>query len=181
MGAAREIVSRCRFTFLLTPPEFTTMSSSSMLPFQTEYLFSYRAGIAPPEVIGPAPADIRFNFPLTGGEVWGPKLTGKVRGGGADFATLRTDGVVLVDVRGVLEAHDSALIDISYQGMLDLGAEGHANFLKGVMPPELKVRAAPRFRTAHPAYQWLNRLQCVSVGEADLAKGEIRYDVYALR
>ncbi len=152
-----------------------------MLTYQTEHLFSYRATIAAPEVIGPCPGDIRLNFPLTGGEVSGPKLSGKVKGGGADFATLRTDGVILVDVRGTLESDDGALIDIAYQGVLDLGEDGYANFLKGVMPPELKVRAAPRFRTAHPAYQWLNRLQCFSIGEADLAKQEITYDVYALR
>ena len=143
-----------------------------MLAYQTEHLFSYRATIAAPEVIGPCPGDIRLNFPLTGGEVSGPKLSGKVKGGGADFATLRTDGVILVDVRGTLESDDGALIDIAYQGVLDLGADGYANFLKGVMPPELKVRAA---------YQWLNRLQCFSIGEADLAKQEITYDVYALR
>ena len=152
-----------------------------MYSHQTEHLFSYRAGIAPPQVIGPAPLDVRFNFGLTGGEVWGPKLTGKVLPGGADFATLRSDGVVLVDVRGTLESNDGALIDITYQGVLDLGPDGHANFLAGKMPAELKVRAAPRFRTAHPAYQWLNRLQCYSIGEADLAKLEIGYDVYALR
>ncbi|WP_295678980.1 DUF3237 domain-containing protein [uncultured Nevskia sp.] len=152
-----------------------------MFAYETEYLFSYRASIAPPEVIGPAPGDIRFNFALTGGEISGPKLQGKVRGGGADFATLRSDGVVLVDVRGTLESHDGALIDITYQGMLDLGPDGYANFLAGQMPAELKVRTAPRFRTAHPAYQWLNRIQCYSIGEADLAKLEIGYDVYALR
>lgn len=151
-----------------------------MFKYQTEHLFSYRTGIAPPEVIGPAPGDIRFNFPLTGGEISGPKLNGKVRAGGADFATLRTDGVILLDVRGTLETQDGALIDIAYQGVLDLGPDGHANFLQGKMPPELKVRATPRFRTAHPAYQWLNRLQCYSIGEADMGKMEIAYDVYAL-
>ncbi len=152
-----------------------------MFSHQVEHLFSYRTGIASPQVIGPAPQDIRFNFALTGGEIWGPKLTGKVLAGGADCATLRTDGVVLVDVRGTLETHDGALIDIAYRGVLDLGPDGHANFLQAKMPPELKVRAAPRFRTAHPGYQWLNRLQCYSIGEANLAKLEIGYDIYALR
>lgn len=152
-----------------------------MFAYQTEHLFSYRSAISAPEVIGPCPGDIRFNFPLTGGEVWGPKLAGKVRSGGVDFATLRTDGVILLDVRGTLESADGALIDVAYGGVLDLGPEGHTNFLNGIMPAELKIRATPRFRTAHPAYQWLNRLQCYSIGEADLAKQEISYDVYALR
>jgi hypothetical protein len=152
-----------------------------MFTYETEHLFSYRAGLLPPEVVGPCPGDIRLNFPIADGEVWGPKLSGKVKPGGVDFATLRTDGVILVDVRGMLESSDGALIDVAYQGVLDLGPDGHANFLQGIMPPELKVRATPRFRTAHPAYQWLNRLQCYSIGEANLAKQEIAYDVYALK
>lgn len=152
-----------------------------MFAHQTEHLFSYRLDIAPPEVIGPCPGDVRFNFPLTGGEVWGPRLSGKVRPGGADFATLRSDGIIILDVRGILESKDGALIDIAYSGVLDLGADGYANFLKGEMPQDLQIRAAPRFRTAHPAYQWLNRLQCYSIGTADLAKQSATYEVYALR
>lgn len=151
-----------------------------MISHKVEHLFSYRSGIAAPDVVGPCPADVRFNFALTGGEVWGPRLTGKVKAGGGDFATLRTDGVIVLDVRGMLESHDGALIDIAYSGVIDLGPEGHANFLKGVMPTELKACAAPRLRVAHPAYQWLNRLQCYSIGEANLARQEITYDVYAL-
>ena len=151
-----------------------------MIEYSSEHLFSYRVGITPPDVVGPCPGDIRLNFGLTGGEVWGPALKGRVRPGGADFATLRSDGVILVDVRGLLESADGALIDIAYSGMLDLGPDGYANFLQGVMPPELKIRVAPRLRTAHPAYQWLNRLQCYGIGEADLAKQQATYDVYAL-
>ena len=152
-----------------------------MLAHQTEHLFSYRVAIAAPEVIGPCPGDVRFNFPLTGGEVWGPQLSGKVRPGGVDFATLRTDGVIILDVRGLLESNDGALIDIAYSGVLDLGPDGYANFLKGVMPPQLQIRAVPRFRTAHPSYHWLNRLQCYAIGAADLAAQSATYDVYALR
>lgn len=152
-----------------------------MIDYQTEHLFSYRVGVTAPDVVGPCPADIRINFGLTGGEVWGPKLKGRVRPGGADFAALRNDGVIMVDVRGLLESHDGALIDIAYTGVLDLGPDGYANFLKGITPPELKIRAAPRLLTAHPAYQWLNRLQCFAIGEADLVKQQASYDVYALR
>jgi hypothetical protein len=150
-----------------------------MFPYETQHLFSYRATLGAPVVIGPCPNDIRLNFPLTGGEVWGPKLSGKVKSG-TDFATLRTDGVILVDVRAAMESDDGALIDVAYQGVLDLGSEGYANFRQGIMPQQLKVRVAPRFRTGHPTYHWLNRLQCYAIGEADLGKQEIAYDVYAM-
>jgi hypothetical protein len=123
-----------------------------MLPFQTEHLFNYRLAVAPPQVIGPVPGDVRLDFAVMGGEASGPRLQGLVKPGGTDFATLRADGVILVDARGILESHDCALIEITYTGMIDLGPDGYADFLKGAAPALLDVRATPRFRTAHPAY-----------------------------
>jgi hypothetical protein len=35
--------------------------------------------------------------------------------------------------------------------------------------------------TAHPDYTWLNRLQCVGIGEASPERSEVCYDVYAVR
>jgi hypothetical protein len=87
-----------------------------MNPYQIEHFFTYRLQLAPPQVIGPVPGDVRIDFPIVGGEITGPRLQGSVKPGGADFGTLRTDGVFLVDVRGALESHDGALIEITYTG-----------------------------------------------------------------
>jgi Protein of unknown function (DUF3237) len=47
--------------------------------YRPEYIFSYTAQVRlPPEVIGPTPDGIRVNFYVTGGEVDGPKLKGKL-------------------------------------------------------------------------------------------------------
>jgi len=151
-----------------------------MNPYQIEHLFTYRLQLAPPQVIGPVPGDVRIDFPVIGGEITGPRLQGSVKPGGADFGTLRTDGVFLVDVRGALESHDGALIEITYTGVMDLGPDGYEKFLKGEAPATAAVRAAPRFRTAHPAYAWMNRLQCISIGTATPATPEVVFDVYAL-
>ncbi|HXY67756.1 MAG TPA: DUF3237 domain-containing protein [Mycobacterium sp.] len=101
--------------------------------------------------------------------------------GGADFGTLRTDGVFMVDVRGALESHDGALIEITYTGVMDLGPDGYEKFLGGEAPSSAAVRATPLFRTAHPAYTWMNRLQCFSIGQATPATPEVLFDVYALK
>ncbi len=45
----------------------------------------------------------------------------------------------------------------------------------------LPRRVVPRFLTAHPDYLWLNRLQCIGVGQVNLESLEVAYDVYALR
>jgi hypothetical protein len=84
-------------------------------------------------------------------------------------------------VRATIETHEGALIHMAYTGVGDLGADGHQKFLDGVLPPRLQLRAASRFQTAHPAYQWLTRLRCLNVGEADLERFEAGYDVYAVR
>ncbi|MBZ5599706.1 MAG: DUF3237 domain-containing protein [Acidobacteriia bacterium] len=153
-----------------------------MLPYSLEHICSYSAKLQnPPEVIGPVAEGLRVNFYVTSGEVTGPKIRGIVRPVGGDWLTIRTDGIALLDVRATIETHDQALIYIAYTGVGDMGEDGHRNFLKGVLPPKLPLRVVPRFQTSHPAYLWLNRLQCLNIGEADLERFEVRYDTYAVR
>lgn len=147
-----------------------------------EHICSYSAGLhAPPELIGPVPEGVRATFFISGGEVSGPKLRGKIRSVGADWALVRQDGVLELDVRTTLETHDGALIYTHYRGLGDLGADGYQKFLAGQLPPRLPLRTTPAFRTSAPQYQWLHRRLCVGIGEADLEKFIVSYDVYALR
>jgi hypothetical protein len=54
--------------------------------YDLEHIFSYTVTIAEPEVVGPIPGGVRANLYATGGEVTGPKLTGKVRPVGGRLA-----------------------------------------------------------------------------------------------
>lgn len=54
-------------------------------------------------------------------------------------------------------------------------------FLDGNPTTQFPIRTVPRFITSHPDYLWLNRLQCVSIGEGNLDESYAAYDVYALR
>lgn len=151
-----------------------------MFDYCLDHLFSFTATLNPPEVIGPVSEGIRANFYITGGEVNG-KIQGKLRGVGGDSFALRQDGVGLLDVRATIETHDGALIYAAYSGVGDLGADGYEKFLRGEVPKTLPLRIVPRFQTAHPAYAWLNRLQCVGIGEGNFEHFNARYDVYAVR
>jgi hypothetical protein len=145
-----------------------------------EHLFSYTVTLqTPPEVIGPVAEGIRVNFYLTGGEIRGPRCSGKLLPVGADWLLIRKDGVGVVDVRATMEMHDGALVYAAYTGLLDLGPDGYDAFVNGVLPPKFPIRTAPRFQTAHPAYAWMNRVQAYAVGEVDLASALVSYDVYA--
>jgi hypothetical protein len=152
-----------------------------MFDYQLEHLFSYSVTLCPPEVIGPGPEGIRTNFYVTGGEVSGAKVQGKFRPVGGDWLTVRNDGVGILDVRATIETHDGALIYAAYSGVGDLGEDGYGKFLKGELPKTVPLRIVPRFQTAHPAYTWLNRLQCLGIGEVNLEKSAVHYDVYAVR
>jgi hypothetical protein len=153
-----------------------------MYSCELDHIFSYTATLkAPPEVIGPTPVGLRVNFYITGGEATGPRVRGTLRPVGGDWLTLRPDGVGILDIRATIETHDGALIDVAYTGVGDLGEDGYDRFLRGDLPEKLPLRVVPRFLTAHPEYQWINRVQCVSIGDVDFAKFLVSYDVYALR
>lgn len=150
-----------------------------MFDYRLNHIFSYEATLSEPEVLGPVPEGIRVNFHVTGGQFKGPGMNGKLRAVGADWLTIRRDGVGVLDVRATLETCDGALIYMTYGGITDLGEDGYENFLQGSMPPKLALRTVPRFQTSHPDYVWLNRIQAFSAGEADLGISTVFYDVYA--
>ena len=153
----------------------------SMMNAKFEHLFSYTVTIQmPPEVIGPVAEGIRANFYLTGGEITGPRCQGKVLPVGADWIVIRKDGVAMVDVRSTFEMADGALVYTVYNGIADPGPEAYDQFLNGTLQPQFPIRTAPRFHTAHPSYQWMNRVQAYGVGTVDMAAGSVTYDIYAV-
>jgi hypothetical protein len=152
-----------------------------MYDYKMEHIFSYKATLkSPPELIGPTPEGIRLNFYVTGGDIDGPRLRGRLLPVGADWLTIREDGIAILDVRATIETHDGALIYLQYSGVAELGADGYQRFLDGNPTMQFPIRAVPRFITSHPDYLWLNRLQCVNIGEGNLAESYAAYDVYAL-
>ena len=105
-----------------------------------------------------------------------------VRPVGSDGLTLRTDGVAVLDVRATLESYDGALIYATYNGVIDMGSDGYQKFLQGLPPSgHPAIHIAPRFHTTHANYLWINRLQCLGIGQAMLERGEVQYDIYAIR
>lgn len=153
-----------------------------MFSYSMEHICSYTATLHTPfEVIGETPLGLRVNAYVSGGEVSGPRMKGRILPVGGDWLTVRSDGVGVLDVRATLQCDDGALVYIGYQGVIELGPDGYARMLAGDPPPRAPIRAVPRFITSHPDYLWLNRLQCVNIGEADFTTASVSYDVYALR
>ncbi|MGH7819320.1 MAG: DUF3237 domain-containing protein [Candidatus Binatia bacterium] len=152
-----------------------------MIGYELEHVLSYRARLRRPQVIGRVAEGIRVFFPVDEGEVTGPRVYGRLLPGGGDWLTVRTDGVQILDVRGTLETDDGAILYAAYTGVGDLGEDGYEKFLRGERPSTIRLRASGRFLAGDPRYAWLNRVQCLNVGEADTARAEVRYDVYAVK
>jgi hypothetical protein len=158
-------------------------TATPAIDYRLDYLFTYRLGfLVPPEAIGPTPAGLRVNFYFSGGDLNGPALRGHIRPVGGDWLTVRPDGVAILDLRTTFETEDGALIYAPFTAVLDLGENGYQDLLAGRLAPDgTPFRSVPRYETAHPAYEWLHRVQCLGIGQVFPSRGEARCDVYAVR
>ena len=149
--------------------------------YTMEHIFSYEATTDPtPDFIGPVAQGIRLNAYFNGGTVSGPKVNGKILPVGGDFITVRTDGVGDINVRLSIQTDDGALIYQTNTGVLELGENGYEDFMNMKLQEVTQVRANIRFQTSHENYLWLNRKQCIGIGQFFAMEGKVKYDVYAL-
>ena len=132
-----------------------------------EFVAEVEAAVGPPVVVGPGPAGERRIVPILGGRVSGPRLSGEVLPGGADFQLVRADGVAEIEARYALRLDDGALVYVVNRGLRHADAEDMAKLLRGeAVPPErVYFRTAPAFETAAPAHAWLQRSLFLGFGE----------------
>jgi hypothetical protein len=152
-----------------------------MIEYGIEHLCSFTGiGGGGAEVIGESGDGVRVHFHLSGGTVSGPRINGTVRATGGDWMTVRRDGVGLVDARVTFETTDSALILVTYTGVIEFGADGYERFLREGPPESTSMRVAVRLASGHANYNWVNRVQAFGIGRFTRADRTAAYDVYAL-
>jgi len=122
--------------------------------------------VAPVQKLGIGPHGTRVIAPITSGTFEGPRLRGKVLGGG-DWIITRSDSVLELDLRITLETDDGALISMASFGLRHGPPEVLAALGRGesVDPSKYYFRTAPRFETSAPQYAFLNRLIAVASGD----------------
>jgi hypothetical protein len=130
-------------------------------------LYTSTVEVGPPVVVGGIPYGERRIIPIKGGSFAGPRLSGKVLPGGADWQVIRTDGVAELEARYSLETDDGALIYVLNQGIRSGSKEVMERLARGekVSPSEYYFRTRPVFETGAPKYQWLHGLVTVATGE----------------
>lgn len=134
-----------------------------------------------PEIIGETADGYRINFFVERGRVVGPGIDAIVRRDGGDWLCVRRDGVGQLDVRMTYETSDGALILYRSGGVVDLGPDGYARVAAGQFTGRPSFCATPTFTTAHPSWQWLNRIQAIGFGRVLMEERRIRHDIYIPR
>jgi len=128
---------------------------------------------------GPSEREQLVVVPITGGTVDGPRLSGEILPGGADWYVDR-DGVAHLDARYVLRTDDGDLVDVRNRGFWRASPEVTARLDDGVDVPEnaYYYRTSPVFTTGAEGLRWLT--ETVFVGMARSENGAICIRFFAL-
>lgn len=151
------------------------------LRWEPLFLMKLLVGRDRAQPIGPTPPGWRGVFPVDGGTFEGPRLRGTVNAGGADWVTMRSDAIMLIDVRLTLLTDDGATIGMVYTGLArpQDQADGERFLNREVLPYEaMYLHTTPRFETGDARYAWLNGTIAVTNGRRTDAGGE--YHVFAI-
>lgn len=140
-----------------------------------------RVLIGAPQELGMVDGVRKRVIPITGGSVDGPRLTGKILPGGADWQSIRADGTADILARYTIEASDGTLISIVNPGYRHGPAPVLARIAAGeVVDPALYYfRTAPRFEVAGDSpHGWLGRT--VFLCTAARYKDHVALDIFAV-
>jgi len=139
---------------------------ASVIP-SLRFLYTSLVKVDAPLMAGHAPYGERRIINITGGAFSGPRLSGHVLPGGADWQIIRNDGIVEVEARYTLQTHDGSLIYVTNRGLRHGPKEVMERLASGevVDPGEYYFRTTPIFETGSPDYKWLNGVVAIATGE----------------
>jgi hypothetical protein len=145
-----------------------------------EYLFDIHVDLEAPQVVGATPQGMRQIFIVKSGSVEGTRLKGKILPGGGDWALVRPDGAVQLDIRATVHTDDGALIYATYGGLIVAEPAVFDRLLQAEDVPlnEYYFYVNPMFQTGAPQYAWLNKL--IAIGRGKVVPGGVEYRVWAV-
>lgn len=165
------------------PPEASPQLNASkvgspqpLLPDLT-FLSSITLRFATPLNLRETPNGVRLQFETTG-SVDGPRLKGRLESSTA-YLLIDPDGVGLLSIRAPLMLADGARAEVEATGRSDFGSDGYRRAAIGDLPTS-PLGWCPRILTGHPRYAWLNRAQCLGVGEIRPKEMRIDWDLFVV-
>src|ERR1700675_4094495 len=138
-----------------------------MVPaLQTKYVFSLAIKVGAPIMAGDLGHGVRWIIPILGGEVRGEGIRGTIFPCGADFQTIRPNGLTELEAKYAFELDDGAIVYIENIGirfgpkeLLDRIAKGET-----IDPAVISFRSRPKFETGAEKYRWLMENLFIGVG-----------------
>jgi len=117
-------------------------------------------------IFGPLPGGHSQGYtPTTGGQIYGPRLSGRVvPNSGADFATVRPDGVIEINSHYLLEVDDGTKIYICNRGYLVMAKPSEGRISNGTPQPDY-FRFTPTFKVPAGPHDWMARTVFLGAGE----------------
>lgn len=140
-----------------------------------EFVFEERVTLGPAVVVGETAVGPRQYIPITGGEVAGPRLNGRVVPGGWDYQSAYDDGCAHLSADYFLQAEDGTVIRILNEGLMCPSADGGRSYMK------------PEFEAPEGPHGWLTRGSFVATIEPDAPAagggppGAIRIKIYQIK
>lgn len=149
----------------------------ALLPPPLRFVFAAFVDVDKPQEIGQTTAGRRRVIPITGGHVEGPRLTGDVVPGGADWQLVRSDGTVELVARYTLRTTDGTLISVINRGVRRAPPDILARLTAGeiVDPALYYFRATPSFSVAPGPHGWLADSIFVATGERQARQVVIKF------
>ena len=145
---------------------------------ETKYVFTITANIGPVTSAGEIGSGVRRIIPITGGEVKGEGINGKVCPFGADFQIIRPNELIELEAKYAFETDDGAVVYVENKG-LRFGPVDLLQKLKRGEPVDPKLiyfRTVPKFETGHEKYRWL--MQSLFIGSAARYADRVVVDVH---
>ncbi|WP_441247440.1 DUF3237 domain-containing protein [Kitasatospora sp. McL0602] len=149
-------------------------------PLSLEALAAFEVRLDPVLDLGETHWGRRRVINIIGGTFEGPRLSGVILPGGADWQVLHADGMASIDTRYTLHTHDGAHLYLSTNGLRHGPPEVLRRLAAGeqVDPGEYYFRLFCRFETGDERYQWLNRT--LAVASAARTAEAVHYEAYTL-
>jgi hypothetical protein len=144
---------------------------------QTRYVFTITAHIGGVTSVGDIGTGVRRIIPITGGEVKGKGVNGKVCAFGADFQIIRPNELIELEAKYAFQTDDGAVIYVENRGIRFGPVELLQRLKRGepVDPKLIYFRTVPKFETGAEKYRWL--MESLFIGSAARHADRVVIDV----
>jgi hypothetical protein len=150
-----------------------------MMPvLETRYVFTITARIGEVTTAGEIGHGVRRIIPITGGEVRGEGISGKVLAFGADFQIIRPNELIELEAKYAFETDDGAVVYVENKGIRFGPIDLLQKLKRGepVDPNLIYFRTVPRFETGAENYRWL--MQHIFIASAARHADRVVIDVH---